>query len=232
MCPERLSPWDVQLRAAQPSSCSAPPQVPQSLRRFAILWLVLRCFQRVWLILVGNGHSSEGKVSTGDMMATGFAGILSWWKQWFPHAQTSHGKAKPGWRQGCVSGCFEGGMWDRVFLHVPPDPILPVPGDRGLVSCSLLVGPSASCSCRDLCTYGMQPKRGNCLRLWPELGSTRDTSCRGSMAAVKSHPIPRYSGTCWGVWHPNPLSPQCVGSTPGWQCSAELWCHKDPTKAP
>lgn len=41
-------------------------------------------------------------------------------------SQTSHGKA---WRQGCTSGCSkaEAGMWDRVFLHVPPDPILPPP---------------------------------------------------------------------------------------------------------
>lgn len=80
-------------------------------------------------------------------------------------------------------------------------------GDRGLVSCSLLAGPSASCSCRNLYTYGMQPKRGNCLRLWPELGSTRDTSCQGSMAAVRSHPIPSYFGTYRGVWHPKPLCP-------------------------
>lgn len=31
-----------------------------------------------------------------------------------------------------MSGCSkaEAGMWDRVFLHVPPDSILPAPGDR------------------------------------------------------------------------------------------------------
>lgn len=58
-------------------------------------------------------------------MATGFAGVLSGWEQWFPHAQPSHGKAKPGRRQGCVSGYFqaESGMWERMFLHMPPDPM-------------------------------------------------------------------------------------------------------------
>lgn len=54
------------------------------------------CPQWVWLLLVGNGHGCGSKVSTGDMMATGLAGILNWWEQWFPHAQTSPGKAKPG----------------------------------------------------------------------------------------------------------------------------------------